>query len=292
MKKTILTMLTLAMTTMVSAQTINLPGVSNARQLGGYVIGDKTVKENTLIRSANLSEASDEALQTLHDTYHVAQVFDFRSTTERLPAPDRIIPGCEYHMLPCLEQAAQSVTPKQQGTQQTTPGAGNTDKMGEALFAQIDNPKVQMMADSLYSMILFDPEVQNHYSSFLHTLAALPEGKAALWHCSQGKDRAGCGSALLLAALGADRKLIVEDFARSNVSYQPLIDRLIQQAKDKGVAEYKWNVIYALVGVSVPNFERALDTINARWGSLDNYLTQALHVDATLRQALRERFLK
>ncbi len=41
---------------------ILLPGVSNARELGGYPVGDKYIKKGVLIRSGSLSEALPEAV--------------------------------------------------------------------------------------------------------------------------------------------------------------------------------------------------------------------------------------
>lgn len=48
---------------------IDLPGVPNARQLGGYVIGDKKVRADVLLRSGSLAKASDEAIEALRDRY-------------------------------------------------------------------------------------------------------------------------------------------------------------------------------------------------------------------------------
>ncbi len=289
MMRIIPTLLMIAISTCLAvAQSLPLTGVQNARQLGGIAIGDKHVRDNMLLRTANLSAASDEDLAVLHDTYRVAQVFDFRSTLEYESLPDRVIDDCEYIWLPCLDKAVKEFGP---GTDGTAPRP-TVSRIGEAILQYLDAPQVKQMADSLYPMIVFDRAVQQHYATFLRTLAALPEGRAALWHCTQGKDRAGCASAFVLAALGADRQTIVEDFARSNIAYQPLIDRLIAKADEKGCDEEQKNIIYALVGVSVISFERTLDAIDDRYGSLDNYLTEALGCDAALREKLRSIFLK
>lgn len=272
---------------LANAEVITLTGVQNVRQLGGYLIGDKAIRADVLLRSANLSAATDSDLLVLHDTYHVAQVFDFRSTIEHESAPDRIIEECEYFWLPCLEQAVQGMGKE---ISSKPSNSGSTSKIGEAILQYLNHPQVKQMAENLYPMIVFDEKVQQNYASFLRTLVSLPDGHAALWHCTQGKDRAGCATAFLLAALGADRTLIVDDFAKSNKSYQELINKLINKIDDDADGS-KANIIYALIGVSVKNFERTLDAIDARYGSLDNYLTEALNCDALLRDALRKKFL-
>lgn len=274
----------------LSAQyNLKLTGVSNARQLGGYKIGDKHIKTNTLLRTANLSTATEDDIKLLEQTYKVAYVFDFRSSYERGLSPDQTLRDCENVWLPCLENSVRGMDAKQQAE----PGKKhNAETLGTAILDNLSKPVMKQMSEGLYQMIAFDPEVQENYATFLRRVSTLSEGRAALWHCTQGKDRAGCASAFLLAALGADRKLIVEDFARSNDSYQELVDKLVEAAKAKGHTDEEIEVIYALVGVSVPYFEKMLDMIDQRYGSLDNYLTTALKCDNSLREQLRKRFLE
>jgi protein-tyrosine phosphatase len=47
---------------------------------------------------------------------------------------------------------------------------------------------------------------------------AQPENYPIIYHCAEGKDRTGITSALLLELLGADRKLIVEDYLASRAA--------------------------------------------------------------------------
>lgn len=287
--KTILSVLFCLMTFSLTAQyNLQLTGVSNARQLGGYQIGDKCIKSDVLLRTANLSTATEDDIELLEDKYKVAYVFDFRSSYERNLSPDRELRDCDNIWLPCLEKSVKAMG----SSQQAEPGKKHSaEAMGAAILENLNQPVMRQMAQGLYQMIAFDPEVQANYATFLQRLATLPEGRAALWHCTQGKDRAGCASAFLLAALGADRKLIVEDFARSNDNYRELVTKLAAAAKEKGHTDEEIEVIYALVGVSIPYFEQMLDMIDQRYGSLDNYLTTALKCDDTLREQLRKRFL-
>lgn len=288
--KLLFTVLFCLMSISLSAQyNLTLTGVSNARQLGGYQIGEKHVKCNALLRTANLSTATQEDIKQLEEIYKVACVFDFRSSYERNLSPDQELRDCENIWLPCLEKSVKGMDTRRQAE----PGKKHSaEAMGASILANLSQPVMRQMAEGLYQMIAFDEEVQANYTTFLQRLATLPEGRSALWHCTQGKDRAGCASAFLLAALGADRKLIVEDFARSNDNYRELVEKLVVAAKEKGHTDEEIEVIYALVGVSVPYFEQMLDMIDQRYGSLDNYLTTALKCDENLREQLRNRFLE
>ena len=73
-------------------QQIGLSSVHNARQLGGYKIGNQRIKDNLLLRSAKLSGLSEEDSILLGEKYKVQCIYDFRGKEESLSAPD-IIPG-------------------------------------------------------------------------------------------------------------------------------------------------------------------------------------------------------
>ena len=77
-------------------QLMDVEGIVNARQLGGYVTEDgRKVKDDLLLRTASISDIPDEAVQTLPDKYNVKYVVDFRMENEREKASDVEIPGAE-----------------------------------------------------------------------------------------------------------------------------------------------------------------------------------------------------
>lgn len=270
-------------------QRISLGGVANARQFGGYAIGQKTVRPDVLLRSGNLSRATDGAVDTLRDLYHLKYIFDFRTSFERVPFPDREVEGSANVWLPCMQKQMETIAAS--GFMKTKP-SGDVGQMAEAMLELVGNPAAVKLAEDMYPGIVFDEASQKSYGAFLDSLAVLPEGRAAIWHCSQGKDRCGWGSALLLAALSADRDLIVADFALSNVSYQPIIDKILEAARERNYSEAQLNAVYALIGVSVDNFNKTYDEILARYGSIEAYLTEAIGCDEAQRELLRAKFLE
>ena len=95
------------------------------------------------------------------------------------------------------------------------------------LLKYADNPMIQDMCTHMYDKIFFEEESQDVYRRFFADLMTVdPEDGAVLWHCTQGKDRAGSASAMLLAALGADRELIMADFCLSKDYYDPMISQI------------------------------------------------------------------
>ncbi len=110
--------------------------------------------------------------------------------------------------------------------------------------------------------------------------------------CFQGKDRCGWGSAFVLAALGASRKTIVEDFGLSNASYAPAIEALSAKVVEKGGGEAELGFIRAMIGVNVENFESTLDLIDAQYGSLQAYLEKALGFTPEEQESMKRKYLR
>lgn len=89
--------------------------------------------------------------------------------------------------------------------------------------------------------------------------------------------------AFVLAALGANKETIVEDFDLSNQSYACQIEALTAQVRDMagqrvgdGTSGMDGNeaiaFICAMVGVSRENFEATHDLIDREYGSLSQYI--------------------
>ena len=268
-------------------QVIELQGVSNARQLGGYVIGDKKVRMDLLLRSGNLSKASDEAIDTLQDKYKLALIADFRSSMERGKAPDRDVEGASNAWLPVLEKMISS-----EGAASVMVSLHFNKDNPSYIVGLLRQKDIQDALSSSYDAIVFDEDCQRSYAAFLDSLVALPEGRAALWHCTHGKDRCGWGTAFVLAALGADRSLIIDDFSMSNISYAQDIEDLASIARAEGSEDELIEYIRLLRGVSVSYFEKALDTIDASYGSIENYLERELGLTDEEKQILRNKFLE
>ena len=266
---------------------ISFDRIENARELGGLVMQDgRSIRRGKLVRSGNLSLASDRDVALLKDRFHLSDVYDFRFDAEAGADPDRPMEGVTITRLSTLPQAFVDVFT-----------SGRTDTMQirssnilEALAEYAFVPEAQELADKLYPGIVMDTLSQRLYGEFLRGVLDAKGG--VLWHCSQGKDRAGWATAFVLAALGADRKTIVEDFSLSNVSYAPAVEALTERIAQLGGGEGELAFIRAMVGVSVENFESTLDLIDARYGSLEAYLEKALGFSAQEQEKLRGKLLK
>lgn len=268
-------------------RTVVFDGIENARELGGLVMQDgRTIRPGKLLRTAELSRASDRDVSVLKKRFSLTDVFDFRFDMERSQKPDREMDGVSNVWLSTLPQAFTAAFSSGRADS-TTVHSGN---LMDALASYAFLPQAQEMAVRLYPAIVSDTTSQRRYGEFLRGVLEAKGG--ALWHCSQGKDRCGLGSAFVLAALGASRETIVEDFALSNVSYAQAIEAISASVVEKGGGEPELAFVRSMIGVSVENFEKTLDLIDSQYGSLSAYLDKALGFTSEDQEKLRSKLLK
>ena len=270
-----------------SQRAIAFEEIENARDMGTLVMQDgQTVRTGMLVRSGCLAKATDSDVAVLKEKYHLTDVFDFRFEAEANAAPDRIIVGVSYTHL--------STLPKAFIEGFSSSGRSDSVKMDkksmmETLMKYAFDPKAQTMARQLYPAIVTDSVAQHYYGEFLRGVLRAEGG--VLWHCSQGKDRAGWASAFLLAALGASRETIVEDFDLSNQSYAPQVEALTTKMQGMNGSDEAQAFIRAMIGVSRENFEATLDLINQKYGSLAVYIENQLGFSKEEQQQLQEKYL-
>lgn len=259
-------------------QLIGLTSAHNARQLGGYQIGNQRIKDNLLIRTAKISELSKEDSTLLCDKYKVQCIYDFRGKDESLSAPD-VIPGEARYLSLSLSFTGEE-------SQVDTKFESEQQMIG-MLLQYAEHPSVQAMCTGMYDIIFFEESSQEVYRQFFADLLTIePEKGAVLWHCTQGKDRAGCASAMLLAALGANRELIMADFILSKDYYDPMASQI------KTETDMQKTVINTLISANPEIFEATLDKVDAKYGSLRNYLTECIGVTPEMMDVLRNRYLE
>lgn len=259
------------------SQQVGLESVHNARQLGGYVIGDKKVKMDLLLRGGALAGLSSADSSILADNFRLQRIYDFRSASEITSSPD-IIPGdAQHYALP--------IDFSQGGSQSVN--LSSKEEILSFLLENAENPRIQELCYTMYDNILLEESSQEVYRKFFKDLVALdPEDGAVFWHCTQGKDRAGCASALLLAALGADRELIMADYALSNEYYAPSV------AKIPCSTDAQKLVIGTMIGANPSVFAATLDKVEAKYGSIREYMTQCLGVTSEMMAKLASNYLE
>ena len=287
-RKFLLMMALLIPTSVFAQQFLPIKGIVNARDLGGYTMLDgRIVDSGRLLRAAHLADATDEDIRNL-ERLPVTAIIDFRKEQEKVGKADREVPGARYTSLP-VDPSGNAMATATEEEKKKFSGQKKFDVKKVIVFAAF-NKKAQAVAREMYPTLLFDPDCQQQFARFFRLVLETDHG-AVLFHCTQGKDRTGIASALLLAALGADRETIVADFDATNRVYEKDVRKYSRRVKFLGGKEEEVGVVKAFLGCNTENFIKALDRIDQEFGSLQAYLKGPIGLTDADIQTLRERYL-
>lgn len=262
---------------MVQEPSVYLPfkTIQNCRDLGGMkTTSGAVIKPSCLIRSADLSQADQVDLLTLH-YMGIEEVIDLRTSTEILFDPDRHIPdSSHYHAsvynIPDIEL-----------------------DMGGVFETAYDlTEKPMMLGEKVYEICVTDPASIQAWKKFFEILLGAPKG--VLFHCTQGKDRTGIAAALLETALGVNQETILADYLQTNLYTK------MQAQHDKNLVEKIFGNqdkmlqedIEAYMFAHKRWFEATNRAIEKGWGSWMNYLQEAIGLSAQDILTLRFKFLE
>ncbi len=258
-------------------ESLGIASVPNLRDLGGYrTSGGATVARGLVYRSNQLSRISPDDMARLA-ALGLKNAFDLRTVPEREARPEELPPGVNYVVLDVLADA---------------PGAGpamlerlmqNPKEANDAL----GGGKAEAGFQESYRQFVSLPSAQR---GFRDLFLALSDGEQlpALFHCTTGKDRTGWAAAAFLTLLGVPRDAVMRDYLRSNdyilPMYQQVIDAFVAAGGDSAIP-------VAILGVKQEYLDAAFAEMEAKYGTIENYFSEALGIDAAQQEALRNLYL-
>ena len=276
-------------TSELKQQFIPVNGIVNARDLGGYIMQDgRTLRDGAFIRAAHLADATDDDLQYL-SSIPTAKVIDFRKDIEMNGKTDRMVPGAEYIRLE-IDASGKIVSQATEDEKRLFTGNKQFDVKKFMVMAAF-NPMAQRIAQLMYPNLTNDPECREQFRQFFRLILETTHG-AILYHCTQGKDRTGFASALILAALGADRDTIVADFDATNRVYEEDVRQCCQNVRLMGGKEIEIATVKSFLGANTDNFIKALESIDREFGTMEAYLKGPIGLTDQDILTLRERYLE
>lgn len=266
----------------LQGQTLNLEGVGNARELGGYITKDgRTVKKGLLLRSGKLADASEEDITSLGSNYNLGTIVDFRTSDEIASSPDPVIDQVTNIQIQILDETDSS-------TNASITGIYGADPVTD-IIKLVENGT---LSDDMYVTTAFSQKAQNGYREFFQVLLDNQEGKSVLWHCTGGKDRAGVAAVLVLSALGVDEETILSDFELTNTFYAKKIEHMASEAAKQTDDQTVIEGVKTLTGVDVSFMKKMLDTINKDYGSIENYLIEKIGLTQADLEKLKDMYLE
>lgn len=210
--------------------------IANLRDLGGIkTASGKTIKYGCFVRSANLSQAEDK------DLAGISEIIDLRTTRERNEIPD-LVHGRSSLAIPIFDEVKRGVSHERET--EAKPERKGPPDMG-----------------TLYKWM-----IQDHAESFGKVLSAIMNHDystgAVLWHCTEGKDRCGLTTALLLEILGVDRSVIMEDYLKTNIVNIPKAENLREKIRAERGDEFAESIYRAFI--ADPAY------LEGAWSSIDS----------------------
>ena len=252
---------------------INFEGIKNARDLGGIPNREgREIRSRCFVRSAGLSSATENDELLLRNEYTLSKVIDLRTATERNEKPDRFMEGVEYLHFPLFEESVIGVTHER---------SINSREMLDHL------PSMEEM----YQTIITDEVSLLHLRSVFRTVVSHDGMSTLLWHCTEGKDRCGIVSALVLTLLDCDRETVFDDYVFTNRSAVKRANGMFALVLLVGGGIKKAKTVRSLFLADPKYLSAVFDEIDRRHGGTDSFFRNELGIDGETKRAFGERFL-
>ena len=238
--------------------------IRNLRDLGGIKNKEgKTIRNNCLFRSAYFNRASKQDTDTLYDKYNLHTIIDLRTYAEAAEKPD-LNGKIDYIHMPVIESFLDGVT-HEEGEEQK---AHNYPEMSK-----------------MYRLIVTSDRQKENFAKILNFIMDNDFEKGGLlWHCSEGKDRCGLVTTLVLTALDVDKETIAEDYLLTNKynsgKAQSMYEYVLSLA-DEAAARHVYNAFVA--------DEKYLNSAFEAMG--DDYLYSELKLDKDKVRKFKEKVL-
>lgn len=255
---------------------LSLQSLPNTRDLGAIMAEDgRHILPRRLLRSGELYHISAADKEMLTEEYHLKTVIDFRSGRERMKKPDTIMEGVEYYHIPILDEVT---------------AVNALEENFFDLIRNFDGDAAEYI-EKQYENLIRDQFSVKQYARFLDVLLRQEDG-AVLWHCSDGKDRGGVGTALLLCVLGVPKKVIREDYLRTNLYLDGELQYMQRLMEAKyGCDERIKENLRAYYQVKESYIDTVFRTIEKDYGSVNRFLRRALYLTPKAMSDLREKYL-
>jgi len=255
---------------MRSQRILNINGGHNFRDMGGYAAaGGRTVRWATLYRSGIMSkiESSESALLT---SLGIVSICDLRTTKERAHRPTVWHSGSDTELLARDYEMSAGVLKNL---------VKDRDASSEAVAGHMH---------SIYRDLL-----REQSESYVELFRRLVAGKVPLiFNCTAGKDRTGIAAALILSALGVSREDVMADYALTNEFIEGLVELLRQDADYSDWFADQPEAAYPLLRAEPLYLQGMFDELESRYGGLDAYLAEVLHVGPREVEAMRAHLLE
>lgn len=215
--------------------------------------GCLNIKKGKLFRSATLSDLSLED-QNLLINSNIKTIVDLRGADERAAKEDTPLKGVDNIHLPL-------------------------SVIGDAKVTTYRGLKLPDLIDCYHQLVAID--LKPAWSKIFDIL--LNSDGGVLFHCSQGKDRTGVVSAMILCALGIDKETIFNDYLLTNQNPVFFGNEDLPKEIQEILADY--------FSAKPEYLQASFDYINGAYGSFNEFLYKVCSLDDKKISALKSKYL-
>lgn len=249
--------------------TPKLSSVDNFRDIAGITETYSTRQGGTL-RSGVFYRANkivpNAADRATLSTLGIRDVYDLRTVDEMRKNPDRLPEGMRWTHIDILGNFS---------------SASNAASIPKEMYTV---PLVKYLMHKTYSDFVDIADIRSQYGVLFNALAH-SEG-AAIFHCTDGKDRTGWTAAMLLHIAGVDDATIMENYLATNdyVRERVAVEAALAKATDQIPDEAIYTAAHL---VEADYIQSGLDAVASQYGDIDTYLRDGLGLSQETLYVLR-----
>lgn len=272
----------------MSFRKLNIGSLINARDLHGLKNRKgKTIKKNSLFRSDALFKISSEDMRRLKEENNLKEIIDFRGEDEiNEHTVDPSVDGVKHIYLPLNNGIRNQVTRehKEHSDNKEVEGIIN-------FFYYLDEKAdITYATEKLYRQFVSNEIGVKNLSNFLNEVLSC-DG-LLIYHCTDGKDRTGVATYLLLKILDFDDETIFYDYLLTNENVVEKRKRRRELFLSCGIDnEIILNSSDIIAGVRENWLKAAVDEINNRYQGVDSYIENILGFSKEKREYMQEKYL-
>ena len=165
------------------------------------------IKKGVFYRSAFLGKLSAVQAKEFVQYFNIGYVIDLRTNAEKEDQPDLYSDLVQYYHIPILDEFDNPLITKENRNRILLDISKN--KGGAVKYLE-----------RIYRKMVSDEQCLAQFKKIFDIILNKKDDKAIIFHCTQGKDRTGVLAALILYALGFDKKSIMRDYCHFNNTYR------------------------------------------------------------------------
>lgn len=256
---------------------IKIKKVKYITDLGGIkTVDGRSIKHGMLFKGSHLAKLKRTNVRMIKNL-NIDTIVDLRSEGEVKLKPDVKIDGINYMNMPLLSNDDNPAINRHTAT-----------KVLRKYTKQKGGSFLHMCG--IYRKLVTDPMALESYREQLRKMLD-GENNRILWHCTQGKDRTGIETVLILSILGVSKEEIFKDYMSYNKMGR-IKNMLIFIGSSLVTLSIKMGInLQNLINARRAYLESAYDEIDKVFGNIENFIHKALLLDDNDIEKIRANYL-